>query len=112
MHLCECQVTAEQQHECFGRFAGGTSVCSALFFSARKSGNFSTLGRFSLLTYTEELEKKGIIPLEKIQKSSGEVSPNCRFPSLVVVERVLTNFLRCKIPFAENWQDGPATQLN
>ena len=37
--------------------------------------------------------EKGKSPLEKIQKNLVEIAPrNCRFLSLVVVERVLMNF--------------------
>ena len=54
-------------------------------------GQFSPhFGAISLMNYTENLEKKENNPLEK--KKPMETAPrNCRFLSLVVVERVLTS---------------------
>ena len=57
------------------------------FFSASKSAIFSTLGAISSINCTQNLENKKIHwrKLQKIQWSR-----DCRFLSLVVVERTLT----------------------
>ena len=60
-------------------------------FSARKSGNFLYILGLFLKLHSKPREK-GKNPLEKIQKNPVETAPrNCRFLSLVVVERVLIN---------------------
>ena len=69
-----------------------TGFCA--FFSARKSGNLlHILGRFPYSITQKTWRKwKKIHWLEKIQKKNVETAPrNCRFLSLVVVERALTN---------------------
>ena len=47
------------------------------------------LGAISFLNYTENLERKERIHWRRLQKSVETVPRNCRFLSLVVVERVL-----------------------
>ena len=72
------------------------------FFSAWKSGNFHISGRFPCsFTHKTWRKRKNIhYPLAKFQKVQVEKFPrNCRFLSLVVVERVLKIHwkIHCKI---------------
>ena len=64
-----------------------TGFCA--FFSARKSGNFlHILGRFPYRITQKTWRHRQKTHGRKFKKSSGETR-NCRFLSLVVVERVL-----------------------
>ena len=68
------------------------------FSPARNRAIFSTFWDDLLPNYTINLEKRGKSYWRKFKKYSGDGAQNCRFLSLVVVERVLTHFDRKSSP--------------